>query len=275
MKKFISAALITTLALGVTACSSAETTADSGDTDENVTIKIGATSVPHAELLALVEDDLAEEGINLEVEEFSEYTIINQALVDGDLDANYFQTQPYLDTYNEDHGTDLVSVGGVHLEPMRIYSETLTDISELPDGATISIPNDASNEGRALLLLEDLGLITVDESVGLYATPKDVIDNPKNLEFLEIDSYMLPRNLEEVDAAIINTNVALEAGLGTDKSIAVEESEGSPYANIVVTTADRADDPDILAVVDALQSEEVETYINETYDGAVVPAFED
>ncbi len=232
MKKFLSLVLTGVLGLSLVACGGSDST-----TDEALeTLTVGATLIPHAEILEFVKDDLEAEGINLVVEEFTEYTLLNPALTQGDLDANYFQHQPFLDSYIADHGDDLVLVGNVHVEPLRVYSETLTSLSELENGATIAIPNDATNEGRALRLLEIEGLITLNPEAGILGTPKDIIDNPKNLEFIELEAYMLPRTLDEVDCAVIQTNVALEFGVTSEKSIAVEDAD-SPYANGIVVRA--------------------------------------
>ncbi len=270
MKKFLSLILSGVLAVSLVSCggTSEEATTEDGLT----TLTVGATVVPHSALLNLVKEDLKAEGINLVVQEFSEYTLLNPALENGELYANFFQHQPFLDSYVADSGYDLVSVGAIHVEPMRGYANSLTSIDELPDGAVIAVPNDATNEGRALLLLESYGLITLSEDAGIDGTPKDIIDNPKNLEFKELDSYLLPRSLQDCDLAIISTNVAMEAELDMSKSIVVEGGE-SPYANIIVVKAENKDNEAVAKLVAALQTDKVKTYIEENYDGAVVPAF--
>ncbi len=276
MKKFLSLVLSGILAVSSVSCGGSTDAATTEDTDsangELTTITVAATVVPHAELLNLVKEDLKAEGVDLVVQEFSDYTLLNPALANGEVDANFFQHQPFLDSFVADSGKDLVSVGNIHLEPMRGYSDTLTSIDELPDGATIALPNDATNEGRGLLLLEAEGLITLNEEAGIVATPKDIIDNPKNLQFIELDSYLLPRSLGDCDLAIISTNVAMESGLDMSKSIVVEGAD-SPYANIIAVRAEDKENEAILKLVTALQSDKVKTYIEENYYDAVVPAF--
>ncbi len=277
MKKLLSLVLSGVLAFSLVSCGGSAndttaTTSDSGTTGESTTLTVAATVVPHAELLNLVKEDLKAEGIELVVQEFSDYTLLNPALTSGDVDANFFQHQPFLDSFVADSGEKLVGVGNIHVEPMRGYSDKLTSIDELADGATIALPNDATNEGRALLLLQSNGLITLNEEAGIIATPKDIIDNPKNLQFTELDSYLLPRSLGDCDIAIISTNVAMESGLDINKSIIVEGAD-SPYANIIAVRAEDKDNEAIKKLVAALQTDKVKTYIEENYDGAVVPAF--
>ncbi len=276
MKKFLSLVLSGILAVSLVSCGGSSddtaTTEGTGAEGELTTLTVAATVVPHAELLNFVKEDLKAEGIDLVVQEFSDYTLLNPSLSAGEVDANFFQHQPFLDSYVADSGEDLVGVGNIHVEPMRGYSDTLTSIDELPDGATIALPNDATNEGRALLLLEAEGLITLNEEAGIIATPKDIIDNPKNLQFTELDSYLLPRSLGDCDIAIISTNVAMEAGLDLAKSIIVEGAD-SPYANIIAVRGEDKENEAILKLVAALQSDKVKTFIEENYNGAVVPAF--
>lgn len=254
----------------ITSCGS---TADVPEEPEMTKIVVGATSVPQAEILKVTEPILAEQDIELEIVEFADYTLMNQALVNGDLDANFFQHQPYLDSYVEQTGNALVSIGEIEIEPMAGYSNTIADIEDLPEGAKISIPNDPTNEARALLLLEANGIIKLDPSAGTNATPNDVIDNPKNVEFIEMDADKLARTINDVDLAIINTNNALVAGLDPATEAVIIEDNASEYANLLVVRAEDAEDPELLALVNALQSPEVEKYINETYNGAVIPAF--
>ncbi len=274
MKKFISLLLSGVLTLSLVACggTSEPETTTAEDGTELTTLKVGASVVPHAEILNFVKEDLKAEGIDLQVVEFSDYALINPALASGELDANYFQHQPYLDSYIQDTGDDLVMAGSVHVEPIRVYSNSLTSIDEIPDGATIAIPNDATNEGRALVLLEKLGLIKMDPAVGILGTPNDIIENPKNLEFIELDAYLLPRSLDDVACAVIQTNIAIESGLELEKCIAVEDAD-SPYANGIVVRAGDENREEIQKLVAALQSEEVATFIEESYNGAVIPAF--
>ncbi len=272
MKKLISLLLSGVLAVSLVACGGTSDKASETGTG-TVTLTVGATVVPHAEILNFVKEDLKAEGIELVVKEFSDYTLLNPALVSGDLDANYFQHQPYLDSFIADSGeSNLVMAGNVHVEPIRVYSNKLTSIDEIADGAKIAIPNDATNEGRSLLLLEKLGLIKLDPAVGVLCTPKDITENPKNLEFVEIDAYLLPRSLDDADVAVIQTNVAIEAGLDLAKSIEVEDAE-SPYANGLTVRIGDENREEIKKLIAALQSKKVKTFIEENYNGAVVPAF--
>lgn len=237
------------------------------------TIKVGATPVPHAEILEFVAPALEEAGYTLEIIEFTDYVQPNLALDAGDIDANFFQHVPYLESFSSNRGLNLVSVGSVHIEPIGLYSETHSAVRSISNGATIAIPNDPTNGGRALLLLESAGLIQLASGVGLDATPIDVVENPLGLFFIELEAAQLPRALADVDAAVINTNYAIEAGLNpVDDALLIETSD-SPYANIVVVRAGDEATPATLALVAALQSEAVSEFILETYEGAVVPAF--
>ncbi|MCD8238704.1 MAG: MetQ/NlpA family ABC transporter substrate-binding protein [Clostridiales bacterium] len=288
MKRKLSfAALLLTAVFAFTACGgSSDTAVDetaaeaeaegeeaaAEDDGEVVTLKVGATAVPHAEILNEVVDDLAEEGIDLQVVEFSDYTLINKALVEGEVDANYFQHQPYLDEFIEESGADLVSAGGIHIEPMGVYSETLESLDELKDGDKVGIPNDATNEGRALLLLQSEGLITL-ASDSLTQTPADIVENNLNLEFVELAAEQLPRTLSETTISVINTNYALEGGLSPSEDSIAMEAGDSPYVNIVAVRSEDADSETIAKLMAALQSDEVRTFINESYNGEVVPVF--
>ncbi len=274
-KNVISLALLTSLVL-TTACGST----DSQNTDEPQTnsetreIIVGATSVPHAEILNFVKEDLLEQGIDLTVKEFSDYNLINQATVEGSLDANFFQHGPFLESFNENSDDKLVSVGPVHIEPLGIYSESLTSIDELKEGDKVAIPNDPTNEARALVLLEDNGLIKVNDRESTTLTPLDIIDNPLNLEFVELDAAQLPRTLSEVAVSVINTNYALEAGFNpSNDALAIEDGTTSPYANVLVVKEGNENDEAIIALYDALTSEETRTFIEQTYEGAIIPAF--
>lgn len=266
MKKILNILLILVLTLSVlTACSK-----DSGD---GQTIKIGATPDPHFKILELIKDDLAEEGITLEIEEFTDYIAPNVALGQKDLDANFFQHQPYLDDKVAEEGFDLVSIGTVHVEPMALYSETLKDISELQDGSIISIPSDNVNGARALILLEVNGLIKVDKEAGLNATERDIVDNPRNFKFKALQAELIPKALGDVDAAIINGNYAIDAGLNPVSDGLIIEGEDSPYANIVAVRKDEAGEEKFKILLKHLQSEKVKKFIEDNYDGGVVPAF--
>jgi len=235
-------------------------------------LTIGATSVPHAELLNLVKDDLAAQGITLKVIEFTDYVMPNSALIAGELDANYFQHIPYLET-NAEWSSKLVSAFGVHVEPFGLYSSKYKNINDLPSGASIAIPNDPTNGGRALLLLQANGLITLRAGVGLTATPRDVTGNPKNFRFQELEAAQLPRSLSDVDAATINGNYALEAGFNPLRDSLIIEGADSPYVNIVVVQKGKENDPRIIALKNILLSQKVKNFISSHYDGGVAAVF--
>jgi D-methionine transport system substrate-binding protein len=267
MKKTIVGLLIAgalVLALVFSACARKKGT--------EATVSVGATPVPHAELLNLVKDDLAAQGITLKVVEFTDYLQPNVAVLAGDLDANFFQHIPYLDS-NEEWSAKLVSAFGVHVEPFGLYSVKYSNINDLPNGASIAIPNDPSNGGRALLLLQSKGLITLKEGAGLTATPLDVTGNPRNFKFQPLEAAQLPRSLQDVDAAAINGNYAMEAGLNPIKDSLIIEGADSPYVNIVVVQKGKENDAGILALKKALLSQKVKDYINSHYDGGVAPIF--
>lgn len=248
--------------------------ADSGTqtATEPVKLVVGAT-VPHADILKFIAPKLKEEGVELEVKEFTDYVQPNVQLYEKELDANYFQHQPYLDEQNSQNGFDLVPVVGVHVEPFGAYSNKIKSADELADGATIAIPNDPTNGGRALLLLQKQGLIKLKDDAGITATAKDIVENPKNLKFKETDAAMLPRLLPEVDLALINTNFALEANLNPTKDALFIEDKDSPYTNLLVARPDNKDSEAIQKLAKALTSDEVRTFINDTYEGALVPVF--
>lgn len=281
MKRKLSTLIIgsvVALSLVLTGCGSnsqnSGTPNNSGNSNGTVTIKVGATPVPHAELLEFVKPKLAEQGVNMEIVNFTDYALPNPAVNDGVIDANFFQHTPYLDTYT-DQGMKLVTIGTVHIEPMGLYSEKITKIDELKDGDTIAIPNDPSNGGRALAILEQAGLIKLKEGAGVTATELDIVENPKNLKIQAIEAAQLPHALTDpkITSAVINTNYALEAGLNPTDDAIVLEGKDSPYANIVVAKEDRKDDPNLKKLVDALNTPDVKKFIEDTYKGAVVPAF--
>ena len=236
-------------------------------------IKVGVTPGEHAQIMEKVKDVAAKKGLNIEILEFSDYVVPNQALADGDLNANSFQHQPYLDNQIADRGFDLVSVGKTITTPMGVYSKKVKALAELADGATVAIPNDPTNGGRALLVLAKEGLIKVNPEAGLKAGPADVTENPKNIKFAELDAAQLPRSLDDVDAAVINTNYALEAGLHpkTD-AIAIEGSE-SPYANVIVVRSADKDAPWAKTLVEAYHDDSIKTFINEEFKGALIPSW--
>lgn len=240
---------------------------------EELVLKVGATPVPHAEILEIIKDNLAEEGIKLEVVEFTDYVTPNLALNDGEIDANFFQHGPYLDSFNKDHDLSLVSVGTVHVEPLGLYSDKFESVEALEKGATIAIPSDAVNGGRALILLESNGLIKLAENAGLEATDKDIVENLNEYVFKSIEAAQLPRVLVDVDAAVINGNYAIEAGLNPLNDGLLIEGAESPYANIVTVKETRVNDEIVGKLLKALQTEEVEAFISEKYEGSVISAF--
>jgi D-methionine transport system substrate-binding protein len=271
MKKTVVGLLIAgALVLGLSQPANA---AGKRDASGGSTLIVGATPVPHAELLNLVKSDLAAQGIELRVVEFTDYVQPNAALISGELDANYFQHLPYLES-NDEWKNALTTAFGVHVEPFGIYSTSVKAIGDLKDGATIAIPNDPSNGGRALLLLQSKGLITLKAGTGLTATPLDIANNPKNFRFRELEAAQLPRSLGDVDAAAINGNYALEAGLNPSKDALIIEGADSPYVNFVVIQRGKENDPRIKALEAALRSQKVKDYINNTWtDGSVTAVF--
>ncbi|MGP4955981.1 MetQ/NlpA family ABC transporter substrate-binding protein [Pseudomonas helleri] len=236
-------------------------------------LSVAATPVPHAEILEFVKPALAKEGVNLKVKVFTDYVQPNVQVAEKRLDANFFQHQPYLDEFNKSKGTDLVSVAAVHLEPLGAYSSKYKKLDELKDGATVVIPNDATNGGRALLLLDKAGLIKLKDSKNILSTPKDIVENKKNLKFRELEAATIPRVLTQVDLALINTNYALEAKLNPEKDALVIEGSDSLYVNILVARPDDKDSEDMKKLVAALHTPEVKAFILEKYKGAILPAF--
>lgn len=287
MKKWSTAFLLLTLVLVLAACGSKpQETTGQGSTDtsktdttqtenktEPVKLVVGATAVPHAEILNFIKPKLKEEGIDLEVKEFTDYVLPNTQVYEKQLDANFFQHQPYLDDQNTKNNFNLVGVIGVHVEPLGAYSKKYKTKDEIPNGAKVAIPNDATNGGRALLLLAKNGLITLKEGAGISATVKDIATNPKNLEFKELEAAMLPRVLDEVDLGLINTNYALEAKLVPTKDALFIEDKDSPYTNILVSRPDNKDSEAIQKLAKALTSADVKKFIEDKYQGSIVPAF--
>lgn len=238
------------------------------------TIKIGATPAPHAEILEQIKPDLKEQGVNLEIVEFNDYVQPNIALNDKELDANFFQHEPYLNDFVKEHkDMKLKNAGGVHVEPMGIYSHKIKDLKELPDGAGVSIPNDPTNGGRALLLLQKAGLLKLKDGTGADATVQDITENPKNLVIQEVEAAQLPRTLDDVDISIINTNFALNAQLNPVKDALFIEDKDSPYVNIVTVRDGDENRDDIKKLLAALKSDKVKKFIEDKYKGAIVPAF--
>ena len=237
------------------------------------TLKIGVTPGPHAQILEKVKSIAAKDDIEIQILEFSDYVIPNQALSQGDLDANSFQHQPYLDNQVQDRGYSLVSVAKTVVFPIAIYSKTVKSLDELPVGAKVAIPNDPTNGGRVLLLLQANGLLKLKEGSGLRASPLDIVENPKKLQIVELDAAQLPRSLDDVTAAAVNTNYAVEAGLDPVKDALVRENTESPYANVIaVRTADK-DKPWVAKLIKAYQNDEVKSFVNDTFKGAIVPAW--
>ena len=280
MKKILTLILALTMAVGLCACGGGDAPTEEPAAEEpaeTVTLKVAASPTPHAEILAQVVDVLAEQGIDLQITEYGDYVIPNTAVEEGDEDANFFQHTPYLEQFNEENGTHLVSVAKIHYEPMGIYAGKTASLEELPDGAVIAVPNDVTNEARALLLLEAQGLIEVDDEAGLNATPNDITSNPKNLQFKELEAAMLPQTIEEVDLSIINSNFALQGGLNPAEDALASESADSEaahtYANIIAVKEGNENNEAVQALVKALQSDAVRDYINETYSGSVLPMF--
>lgn len=239
----------------------------------NTVLKVGATPVPHAELLNVVKDRLAKEGIDLKIVDFTDYVTPNLALADGEIDANFFQHKPYLDKFCEEKKVNLVSAGGVHVEPIGVFSNKIKSVEDIPDRATVAIPNDPSNGGRALILLHNAGLVTLNDPTNLYATEFDVVKNPKKLNFRTLEAAQLPRVLKDVDLAVINGNYALEAGLSPTQDAILIEGKESPYTNIVAVRAGDEKREEIVELMKALNSQEIADFINQTYNGGVVPAF--
>jgi D-methionine transport system substrate-binding protein len=236
-------------------------------------LSVAATAVPHAEILEFVKPALAKEGVELNIKVFTDYVQPNVQVAEKRLDANFFQHQPYLDEFNKSRGTELVSVAGVHVEPFGAYSSKHKSLNELPQGANVVIPNDATNGGRALLLLQKAGVLTLKPEAGILATPKDIVENPKAIKVRELEAATLPRVLTQVDLALINTNYALEAKLNPTKDALAIEGSDSPYVNILVARADNKDNAALQKLAKALNSAEVKGFIAEKYQGAVVPAF--
>ena len=266
MKKIIVIALVAILSVvSVFAQAAAETQSST------TKIVVGATPEPHAALLSLVVDDLAAQGITLEIKEFTDYVTPNDAVEYGEIDANYFQHIPYLESFNTEHGYHLVNAGGIHVEPIALYSSKYSSLSDLPNGAVIAIPNDPTNEGRALLLLQSAGLIKLRADAGLEAIPLDITENPKNFKFSEIEAATLPRVLSDVDAAIINGNYAIPAGLVATRDGLFVEGADSPYVNVIAVKEGNENNPTIKALIEALKSDEVAAFVAEKYkNGEVV-----
>ena len=283
--RIIALTAVAALTLGlITGCGASSDSSGESTTEESAKTSeeskelepliVGACVTPHAEILNELKDDLAEKGYDLQVVEYNDYVLPNTALEDGDMDANYFQHQPYLDDFNAENGTHIVGVANVHFEPLGIYAGKTASLDELKDGAVVAVPNDTTNEARALLLLEQEGLIKLKADAGLQATVLDIEENPLNLEIKELEAAQVARAINDVDVACINGNYAIEAGL--DAAIALESADSKAaetYANIIAVREGDEDTDKTKALVDAVLSDKVRDFINENYAGAVVPVF--
>jgi len=266
--RVVSLALVCMLVLNLAACSP-----DRPSSGKANTLSVAATAVPHAQILDVVKPILAEQGLTLNVRVFTDYVQPNDLVAQGQIEVNYFQTEPYLDAYNRDRGTGLVTLAGIHIEPFAAYSRRYSSLDEIPDGAEVVIPNDPSNNSRALILLHHNGVITLKDPNNAMSSLRDIVDNPKQLNFRELDAAMLPRVLDQVDLAMINTNYALDAGLNPREDALAIEGKDSPYVNFLVGLPDKRDDARVKALIEALTSETVRQYIQDAYHDAVIPAF--
>ncbi|SNX57111.1 D-methionine transport system substrate-binding protein [Streptomyces sp. TLI_55] len=263
------------LTFGLTACGSEDSSSAGSSSDSSGPLVVAASPVPHAEILTYVKDHLAKKaGLDLEVKEFTDYVTPNTATEDGSVDANYFQNQPYLDDFNKKNGTHVVPVVTVHLEPLGLYSHKVKSADALKSGATVAVPNDSVNEARALKLLAANGIITLKDGVGNEATPADITKNPKNLKFKELEAAQTPRSLDDVDAAVINGNYAIEADLSPAKdALVLESAKDNPYGNFLAVKDGNENDPRVKKLAKLLTSAEVKKFIEDKYDGSVIPSF--
>ena len=274
--KITAAALLAAVALS--ACSGGEKSekAEEDKSPELTEITVGASPAPHGEILEAAKPLLEKEGYALKIVEYTDYVQPNIALEDGELDANYFQHLPYLEQFNKEQGTHLVSAGAIHYEPFGIYGGKVSSLDELSEGATVAVPNDTTNEARALLLLEAQGLLKLKEGAGLDATRNDIEENPLNLDILEVEAAQIPLSLQDVDIAVINGNYAIDAGLKVSDALAVEASDSEAavtYGNVVAVREGDEENEKTKALLDALKSDEVKSFIEDSYDGAVVVLF--
>ena len=270
-------AATTLAACGNSGSSSASSSSAASDSAQSQTLTVAASPSPHAEILNnFAAPKLKEQGIDLQTKEYTDYIIPNQVTSSGEVDANYFQHINYLNNYNDENGTDLVGVAAIHYEPFGIYAGKSSDLANIADGAQIAVPNDPTNEGRALLLLQQENLITLKDPDNLEATPVDIAENPHNLQFVEVEAAAVPRQLQDVDFAVINGNYAIEAGFHVKDAVAVESKEGKAveqYANYIVTTPEKKDDDRVAALVSVLTSDDFKQYLSDTYGQDVLPAF--
>ncbi|MBP5262219.1 MAG: metal ABC transporter substrate-binding protein [Clostridiales bacterium] len=268
IKKLTASAVILSLGASLAAC------ANTNNASDTSVIRVGANITPHSEILEIAKPILAEKGITLEIVQLEDSITPNTGVIEGSLDANYFQHVPYLDQFNLENGSDLVSIGAIHYEPLGIYAGRVDDLDDLPDGAVVAVPNNVTNEARALLLLEQEGLLVLTDDAGINATVEDIVENPKNIEFRELAPEQLVAALPDVDVAVINGNYAIEGGLHVSQALAVEANDGlaaQTYGNIIATSPDKQNDAALKTLVEVLQGPEVRDFINSTYDGAVVP----
>ena len=282
ISRLLALVLALALALSLAACGGEPAPAEAPSSEapaepaaELAVLKVGASPAPHAEILEQVKPVLAEQGVDLQIVEFTDYVMPNKALDAGDIDANYFQHFPYLDNFNAENGTDLVSAAAIHFEPLGVYPGKTTSLDALADGATIAVPNDPTNEARALLLLQKLGYIKLTDGAGLEATPLDIVENTKNLKFQELEAAQLPNVLPDVDLAIINGNYAILGGLKVADALSAEKADSiaaTTYANILAVRAGDENRPELKALIDALKSDQVKEFMTKKYEGAVVPA---
>ncbi|SDG36035.1 MetQ/NlpA family ABC transporter substrate-binding protein [Desulfosporosinus hippei] len=270
------ATVLVTFSLILSGCGSKTEAPKTGsDTPTAKILKVGATPIPHAEILEFIKPALLKEGVELQIVSYTDYVRPNLDLDSGDIDANFFQHTPYLDSFNADHSLKNVSIANVHIEPMGVYSKKIAKLDELKNGDTIAIPNDPSNGGRALALLSKAGIIKLKDGVGIKGTVNDIQDNPKQLKVTPLDAPQLPRVLQDpkIIAAVINTNYALEGGLNPLNDSIIMEDKESPYANILVVKDSRKDDPALQKLAKALTSPDVKKFIEDKYKGSIVPAF--
>ncbi|NUP64953.1 MAG: ABC transporter substrate-binding protein [Nonomuraea sp.] len=276
IRSILGAAALSLLLAACGTSQSATTTPEAGKAAESAdtVLKVGASAVPHAEILKFVKDNLAPAaGLKLEIVEFSDYVQPNVQLDEGQLQANFFQHKPYLDDFNASKGTKLSFVTPVHLEPLGLYSKKITSLTALASGATVAVPNDATNLGRSLKLLADNGLVKLKDGAGTAATERDVTENPKNLQFKPLEAAQLPRSLDDVDAAVINGNYAIEAGLKpATQALVLEKTEGNPYVNGLVVQTGHEKDANIVTLGKLLQDPKVKDFIKQKYEGSVIPA---
>ena len=280
IKRVVATALTFTFLASFGACSkkTEEGTAASAQASnaQSVVLKVGANITPHSEILEIAKPILAKQGITLEIVKLEDSITPNTGVIEGSLDANYFQHVPYLEQFNKENGSDLVSIGAVHYEPFGVYAGRTKNLADLPDGALIAVPNNVTNEARALLLLAQEGILKLRDGAGITATVEDIVENPKNVQFKELAPEQLVAALPDVDVAVINGNYAIEGGLHVSQALAVEANDGlaaQTYGNIIATSAEKANDPAVKTLVEVLQGPEVAKFIKEKYDGAVVPLF--